>query len=927
LKTADLHITLCLDPEQLLTAEHETSVFHPPWKTWQQFLKITDQNKMGTVSTINLSGPHSRFCNALALSHLERHFFTYPAMPYEGTAVGELEFISAANPRAEVEGVARKIRALCRDKSLRYRDITVILRDIETYGDTVAAIFSDYDIPFFIDQKRGVLHHPLTELIRSALEIIEDNWGYEAVFRYLKTDLTDVEREETDILENYILAHGIRGTRWTDERPWAYRLRYTLEEEIELSEQDNCRLERVNQIRHCVVQPLQDFADALAGDVTVKEITSALLNLLLSLNVPAKLEGWSQSAVKAGALITAREHHQIWTNITEFFDQIVESLGDQRVPLNQYQQILQDGLESLKIGLIPPGIDQVLVASLDRSRSPNVRAAFVLGVNEGTYPARVTDDALFSSFDRASLKEVGLELASGRDGRIMEEQYHVYTALTRSSEYLWLSYVLSDNDGKGANPSFIMRRLRDLFPNITMVSLPVEPDGTNDCEFVSHPRRTLSNLAGKLREAKGGANIDPVWWEVYQWAASDTANHEQVQRVISGLYHRNQDAQLSGELVSTLYGHPLRVSVSKIEAFRKCPFAHFAAFALRLKERHVHQLEAPSLGQFYHAALKKAGDILLQDGRSWGDLTKDEWHIVINQAVDAIVPYLQSEILLSSARYKYLVGKIRRIITRSALTLAEHDRRGHFKPISLELAFGPQGQLPAIELQLPNGQIVAVEGRIDRVDAAKSENGFYLRVIDYKMGNERLSLPEIFYGLRLQLVTYLHATLTYATELVGEPAKPAGILYFRIQEPLITSQEPLNDGALEQEIIKAMKMKGFIMADPNVAMLIDSANSQAGKQHSDLISVGKTGVLDLAQLDLLQHHTITLLASSSEAILHGVVDIKPYKMNDQKACTYCKYSSFCQFDELLTDNVYNQMHKVAPDLIWQKLVERGESGE
>lgn len=930
LHTADVDISLCLDPAAKALAAKDTSVFHPVWQTWQKLLKIAAENGVEVQYVELCPEALPRFAAAPALSHLEKEFFSYPCRSFTGPAQQQIELSCAANPRAEIEAAARKIRELCRHAAVRYRDITILLRDMTSYSSLIETIFADYDIPVFVDEKRGILHHPLAELIRSSLEIVAGNWGYDAVLRYLKTDLTGQQRDEIDSLENYVLAHGIRGGRWTDGQRWAYTLRYTLEEEeaAEISAEEKILLERIDEIRRRIVGPLKLFHDALKGERTVAEITTALVQLCMTLEIPQKLAQWGREALEAGALIRA-EHQQIWNSSIALFEQMVETLGEQKMSLEEYGQVLETGLETLELGLIPPGLDQVLVASLDRSRSPRVFAAFVLGVNEGIYPVRVTDDDIFSSPDREYLKTIGLELAPGRGERIIEEQFLLYTALTRAGGYLWLSYVQADNEGKGTAPSYVIRRLKELFPALGEEQrITIEPEGNDDLSFISHPRRTLGHLAGKLREAKAGHRINEIWWSVYQWAAADNRQREVLQRIIAGLRHKNQDGPLKEETIRTLYGNPLRVSVSKIESFRRCPFSYFASFALKLKKRPVFQLEAPGLGQFYHAVLKTAGEQLFYDGHTWGDLSPAACVNLVNETVEKIAPRLQSEILLSSARYKYLARKIRQVITRSVLTLAEHDRRGCFRPRELELSFGPGGKLPPLKLQLESGQSIEVEGRIDRIDYAENTTGIYLRVIDYKMGDERLQLPEMYYGLRLQLITYLHAALSLMPQHSGQPLKAGGLLYFRIQDPLLHCESAPAATELEREILKMMKMRGFIIADPGVAGLMDDKLGVDGYRTSELIPVnllkdgafdGRSAVLETGQIEALLRHAEQLLAQSGADILQGVVDINPYKMQSQTACTHCRFSSVCQFDELLEDNVYNHLHRLTPALIWRSL--------
>jgi len=920
-----LNVTLCADFTSLSTKIDETDLFYPSRETYDTLCEIAARERVTVERPLVFGDKTPGRFRSPSIAHIEKFFFCRPAPSAESTG-GDVILAAAASRRAEVEGVAREITRLCRDHGFRYRDIVVLARDLDAYAHLISAVFEDHGIPVFIDRKRPVMSHPLVELVRSALEVVVKDWAYDPVFRFLKTDLVPLAREEVDLLENYVLAHGIRGSRWIDSRPWEYRRRLTLEEDLEISPAEALELEEINRIRRRAAASLTGFHQAVRQAGSVRGITTALFNLLIDLNIPETLESWSQKAEAEGRLEAAREHGQVWGMLIALLDQIVEALGEEVLEPADYAAVLEAGLESMRLGLIPPGLDQVVAGSLDRSRSPEARAAFIMGVSESVLPARVTGQGLLSEPERESLQAVGLNLAPGARRKVFDEQYLVYIALTRAAERLILSYPLADDEGEAIMPSPVVARVKELLPGVEERVWPVEPNGAlaEDLEFITNPARSMSYLAGRLREAKAGRYIDPLWWDVYSWFAR-SERREECARSLAGLFHCNREGKLAPGIGRLLYGQPLKTSVSGVEKFRACPFAHFLSHGLRLRDRAVFRLGSPDLGQFFHAALKLFGDRVHESGLDWGELSRKACCEIAGEVVDFLVPRLQSEILLSSARQRYLTGKIKRAVQRAALVLSEYSRRGKFRPVGLELAFGPEGDLPAITFILSDGSEMIVTGRIDRIDAASTDAGIYLRVIDYKSGRVTINLSDIFYGLKLQLLTYLEVAMQQAHRLVGGPGLPGAILYFSLDDPLIkTNGEILPKEELEKRILREMKMKGFVLADPAVVRMMDSG--LAGS--SDLIPVQfkkdgdfttRSAVLTGEQFKLLQAHLRSQLLSAGNDIISGTVDIAPFRQGNFRSCQHCLFHPVCKFDTLVEGNAYRVIVPLNKDVIWSRL--------
>jgi len=968
--TRGVSVTLCLDDSSLGRVLTETDPFYPVGETCKELLSMAQRaNAPVNQCLVAENGVLPRFLSP-QLAYLERAFFNHRSVSslmgtaagaatatdcttvQEAAAVGAWQFSNQGKPecnavaiqgvsvtaavdrRAEVEGMAREIVSLCRDQNYRWREVVVLLRDIDLYGGLIEAIFTDHGIPFFLDHKRTVLHHPLVELVRAAMETVAENWPFDPVFRYLKTDLTPVSREEVDLLENYVLEHGIRGSRWFNDEPWLYHRRLSLEKDDEISAQNKQALEQINNIRAAAVEALAGFQWVVKAGVTVADYTAALYELLAQLKVSEQLERWAVQANEEGRLEEAREHEQVWEDLVKLLDEVVEALGEEELALNQYSVILDAGLNALRLGLIPPGLDQVVVGSLDRSRSPQVRAAFLPGINDGVLPARLSEQGLFTEMEREQLQSSGLPLAPGVRRRVFDEQFIVYQALTRAAEQLVISYPMADGEGRALRPSPVVHRVREIFPDLVEGLWLQEPGaGVCDQDFVAQTGRCLTYLAGRLREAGAGRAIDPLWWDVYNWFILNQHDDPLFIRVLESLFYRNQEDRLPRALSRRLYGQPFKTGVSGLEKFHSCPFAHFLANGLRLKERAVFRLQAPDTGQFFHAALKLFAQRLQDEGLDWGRLEADQCRELAGEVVDTLAPRLQSEILLSSARHRYLTGRLKRIVQRSTLVLAEHARRGQFRPVGLELAFGPGGELPGVLFTLPSGGEMLLTGRIDRLDAAQQDSLLYLRVIDYKSGVTTIRLNDIWHGLKLQLLTYLEVALTYSQQLLGEQGLPGAVLYFRIAEPLLqTDGTPLDGEVTEQLLLKELKMKGLLLAEPALVRLMDSL---AGSAPDILpVSIKKDGsfgahsaVLDNEQFDMLRAFLRQQLAGAGEDILAGVKDISPYRQGEFRYCRFCSYQPVCQFDLLLSENAFRVITPEKDDLIWLRIKEQLTAGD
>lgn len=875
-----------------------------------------------------------RYSENLSLKHLEQNFTVRPVRLYD--QVANITISQAVNRRAEVEGVARTILQLVRDQNYRFRDIAILVRNGEAYRDMLQTVFRDYQIPLFIDAKRTMLHHPLIELIRSTLEILTTNWRYEPVFRAIKTELLfpleknlNRMREQVDRLENYVLSRGIKGDRWTSKDRWTYRRFRGLELELRSQTDKEKQVEEeLNKLKQLFTDPILKLSRRIKRADTVRELAEALYLYLEELHVPEQLDKLRIEAEKEGDLVSAREHEQSWNAVVDLLDQLVELLGKEELSLKSFAAIMEAGLEALHFSLVPQAMDQVIVANLDLSRLDDVKAAFIMGLNDGVLPGKTIAEGVFSDQDREALLAGGVAVAPSSKIRLLDEEFIAYKAFSTASHGLYLSYPLADEEGKALLASPYLKRVQEIVPYIHRNFYTNDPSDLSPSDQAYFPVNmdvALSYLTSQLQLKKRNYPIHELWWDVYNALISDELVKTEVSHVLSSLFYQNKAKKISIETTKQLYGEQIVSSVSRMEMFNSCPFSHFAAHGLKLRERQIFRIDAPDIGEMFHGALKMISDYLLEHHISWTSLTKQQCELLARKTVDMLAPKLQNQILLSSNRYYYLKRKLENVVSRATNILSEQAKVSGFTPIALELGFGKNEVLPPLSFTLQNGISMELMGRIDRVDQAKDGDGIFLRVLDYKSSEKDLNITEVYYGLALQMLTYLDIVVTYSKTLVGTKAMPAGVLYFHVHNPIIKSKKMLSIDQLEEEIFKSFKMKGLILGDPNVIQLMDQSLQIDTTSKSDIIPVSfkKDGSVSSTskiashdEFSLLQKHVRHVYEEAGNRIIDGDVGIAPYKLKDRTPCLFCSFKSVCQFDQSLEDNQYrNLIEKKQKDVL------------
>lgn len=931
----NMTIALTVDRPFRHSLPEETHLFRATGETYATLYEMARSSGVGVEKDVVFTAPPAG--KSPALTQFEHTFEMRPIEPYEGP--NAVVLAEAQNRRAEIEGIARNIRRLVQHNGYRYRDIALLLRNANAYDAVIESVFADYEIPYFCDEKKSMLHHPLVELLRSAFDCFEQDWRYEAVFRAAKTELLYPNGEsekkirgQMDRLENYCLAYGIKGRDWRTESRWGYRKYRGLAHNAAVTTEEKAIEQEVNESRLLLSAPLLRLERRLAQRKSAAEKAEALYLFCEEIEVPAKLDRWRLQAEESGDLLQAKEHEQAWDMLVQLLDEFVEIFGDQTVSTSLFIQCLTTGLEAAEFSNVPPSVDQIVVAHMDRSRLTNLRCAFVVGLQDGVLPQKPRENGLLDDEEREWLARQGIELAPSSHKQLLDEEFAAYRVFSLPTDALYVSYPVADEEGKGVLPSPWWSRLQERFPTARKEKYVLDPSDLSDDEqlaFIANPHTAITHVTHQFQRAKRGEAVSALWWDTYNALVGQSQWKESLQRALRSLTYKNDTTTLTEETSRALYGEELSASVSRMESFFSCPFSHYSSHGLRLREREVYQLHAPHMGELFHEALKHIHKQVVAEG-DWRAVTVEGSRDVAKKVMGTYAPALFRNILGSSKRYQYIARKLEQVLAQTTFALSEQARRSGFSPVGLEVDFGQKGELPPFTYTLSNGTKVELRGRIDRIDRGEVNGNTYIRIIDYKSSSRGLDLGEVYHGLSLQMLTYLDLVLTNGKQWIGTDVSPAGVFYFHIHNPQLDGKKAGNEEAMREDWLKSYKMNGYVLGDTGVVQEMDQ---QLSGGSSPVISAGlnKDGSLrksskaaSIEHFSSLTSHVRTLFREGSERMMQGDVDISPYQYRDRTPCTFCSFRSVCQLDHDVMDKPVRHLPKQSDDAWLAHIIAKGD---
>lgn len=909
------------DPYQM---DGEQKLFHLSKKTVADLVKLAAEAEVTRGEDVFVKGGPNRFTEAPALCYLEQNLFRYQYEPYTEKQC-EIRMFEALSPREEVHQTALYIRKLIREEGLTYRDIAVVIGDLEGYASYVETEFGQLEIPCFLDRTRGIVLNPMIEYIKSALQLYIRDFSYDTVFHFLRSGMADISREEIDELENYVIRTGARGyrtysrlfTRKTEEMQQG-----SGQEDTERAEET---MERLNRIR-------QQFADTveilhMAPRAKAGEYVDHLYDFLEQNQVQQKLLNYQQQFEQEGDLAKAREYAQIYRLVMDLLDQIYELLGEEEISLQEFADILEAGFGEITVGTIPQNVDRIVVGDMERTRLKQVKVLFFLGVNDGNIPKNASKGGIISDMDREFLIESGTEMAPSPRQQMYIQRLYLYLNMTKPSERLYLSYAKVNSDGKGIRPSYLIDTVRKLFPQLAVEY----PQNRSRLEQIEGRQEGARYLAEELREYADGTLREEERQDFYLMYRAYEADPEGRDRLTAAAFRRYKESGLSRIVARALYGRQLENSVSRLETYAACACRHFLQYGLSLQEREEFGFEVSDMGNVYHAVLENFAGKLAESGRTWWDFDENFATQAIKEAVEGYAATYGETVLYSSARNEYAITRMSRILTRTVLTLQQHLKQGSFQPDDYELSFRFAEDLDSIHVDLSEEEKMHLQGRIDRIDVSEDAEHVYVKVIDYKSGNKKFDLAALYYGLQLQLVVYMNAAMELESR--KHPDKeivPAALLYYHIDDPTIETPVELTQEQINEEILTKLRMNGVVNSDPAVVERLDRFLQDKSKvipveKKKDGSFSARSGILSREELQVVSAYVDTKIRQIGREILDGKIAANPYEKGNEEACTYCAYKKVCGFDGSIPGYEKRQLEDLDKQTLMQRMQETMEA--
>ncbi len=853
----EVKVALTIDiSEHVNINEGIESLFYMTKDTVAHLNRICDEGHINVDKvTVGEDIVLTRFAASKELAFLEKNIFR-PGLRYYSGKVNDIVMYAGITPKDEIQYVSGEILKLTRLQDFRYNEIAVVTGDISVYGKLAANIFAQNDIPYFLDQKLHVTDNCLVEMITAVLDVIEKNYTYDSMFRYLRTGLTGLSDENIDILDNYCLAVGIKGRKqWSTQ--WCRKFR---------SSGITTDLNMLNELRLKVMEPLTELDKELKeADGNVRLMTTALYKFLVGLHCEEQMSLLAKSH--------GDEYRQIYKKIMELFDKIVHLLGSEKVSVKEYNRIMASGFDEIKIGLIPPTKDCVVIGDIERTRLDNIKAMFFIGVNDGYVPKKSDSRSVLSETDRQKLKEMEVSLSMSVREKAFVQRFYLYLIMTKTSGRLYITYAYNSMDMKAILPSYIVRMLKKMFPGMNVLSYD---DTAKEHSYIKIPKTEL------------------------EWTDENLAKI------------------LADGVALKLYGKELTGSVTSFEQFASCQYAYFCRYGLDLSEREEYRFAVNDFGTILHAVIEDVSKNIKRNKKSFVLLSDEERRSLVSESIHAVADNYGNTILKSTSRNEYLIKRMEDLADKTLWAIGKQLADGLFTPDTFEKGF-----LTKIE-NLPHDVSFFMQGKIDRIDICEDDENVYVKVVDYKTGHADFDLFKTYYGLKIQLFTYMREAIAYEKKKhEGKNVIPAGLLYYNIDNPIVETKQT-DDSAIEELIRKELRMKGVVNSNKNIISKLDSTE---GTSLNIPVTVGKSGNIDASKSKVLTTEELLAVGryvdkenlDKATKILDGSIHINPYEKGNENSCAYCPYNSVCGFSEDMPGVKFRRLEYMSPDDIWAQI--------
>ncbi len=790
-----------------------------------------------------------------------------------------IQIYSALNQDDECEHIARTIQKFIIEKNYSYRDFAILSRDIENYSGTFKSVFKRYGIPYFLDAPEKIFNKNIINFIFAAFDSVNSPYEPDSILRYLKSGLTDLSMENIAAIENYILLWDIKGNSWNSDfimHPEGFSKDFEKTHILEL--------EKLNELRKLIITPIERFKKKISG-ATGKEISEAVYDLLTEAHVPENLRSFCKKLLKKGEKTVAEQEARLWDVAMDILSEMANAFEHIKISSKKYSDILNSVVNSVNLSSIPQSIDNVVVGSVNRIRLSDPKIVFIAGAINGEFPKVPDNSEIFTDLEINHISSLGIQLTDNIKNFLIKERFLAYVAIANASQKIFISWPSSNGSGSGKLPSEIIKEVKNIFPRIKILN-----------------RDSFSEEDSVWCE-KPAFEICARNWEISSEFAAQLKNYfikskdyEAKCIALKNLSDENTLNFKNSQNSQEFFGGNIKLSASQIEKYYTCPFGYFCEYALKAKPQKPARFGALEYGNLMHFSLEKLFKKYPQNEII--NITKQTLENEINSIIENYITDKLGGKENKPERFIYIIERFKNSINFLVDHFIEEFRQSSFTLSDLELEISKTGDIPPLTFLLPNGGKITIDGKIDRVDVMKCENGNYIRIIDYKTGAKDFMLSDVFYGLNMQMLIYLLAILKNGNRKYGHII-PAGVLYFTALKPTIYAENKKNTFKTEEQVKKKLRMNGIVL--DNISVI--SGMDKEGKGTFIPVEI-KNGEIkksqsltNLTELSVINHHIESLIKKMAKCLKDGCVDAKPICKKNNTACKWCDYFPVCCYEK------------------------------
>ncbi len=769
------------------------------------------------------------------------------------------------------EEIIQYVQAGC-----RYRDISVVCTDMQTYGNTLNMVFSRYHIPVYVSGTESILDKTVITTVLSAIDAAIGGFEQPDVLRYLKSSLSPLSMEDCDRIENYAITWNITGNRWCTD--WEYHPGGL---GLDWKDEDKQYLARLNALRSAALTPLISLLKSIKEASSVGQIVQAVYDFLQDVQLEQRLKTLADHMNSAGDLRGEQVLSQLWEILLSALEQLSDMLGDTYWDGQNFTKLLKLLLSQYDVGTIPAVLDAVMAGPVSAMRCQQSKHLILLGASEGRFPAYSGSAGVLTDQERDQLRQLGVPLTGGAMEGLQAEFADIYGVFCGAKKTITVSCP-------SEQPSFLYQRLSKMAGGEERRE-PLGIASANDMEAIAYLLR-----AGRESDAR---------------RLGMTEKYEQLRR-----YREHNFGAVSPETIEKLYGKTVKLSASQVDKLADCRLAYYLQYGLKLKERKQATIDPTEFGTYVHAVLEQTAKEIMDMGGFHRISLEKTLEIANKYSRQYIQERFQQ---IDSQRVSYLFRRNASELEMVVTELWDELRQSKFEPVEFELAFGMGGPIDAIGI---DGKTMSarLRGLVDRVDVWRNNEQVYYRVVDYKTGKKDFDYCDVYNGLGLQMLLYMFALEENCSYLLGDNPVGAGVQYFPARAPVVAAEGRLSDEEALQAREKIWKREGLLLSDDDILKAMEPAEKPRRLPYS----VKKDGTVsgDLAdrqQMGLLKTYIFALLAKMVDDISSGCVDPNPYiRGGRHNACAFCPYGAICHDASVPDRRDYAAM---SPEEFWERV--------